>query len=61
MAIRRRANDLTSFGQTFVKLGLSERSDIELVTPAYVRFGQRERPRWQSSGIGDVSCVTSSG
>ena len=32
--------DVTSFGQTFVKLGLTDNSDVELVTPAYVRVAQ---------------------
>lgn len=47
--------DLTSFGQTFVKLGLTDRSDIELVTPAYVRLSIRDAAAIEHvSGFGDA-------
>jgi hypothetical protein len=48
--------DVTSFGQTFVKLGLTDNSDMELVTPAYVRVRSRDAlSSEQVSGFGDIS------
>jgi hypothetical protein len=46
--------DVTSFGQTVVKLGLTDDSDIELVTPAYVRV-HSSNPSQRDSGFGDTS------
>jgi hypothetical protein len=48
--------DVTSFGQTFIKLGLTDSSDVELVTPAYVRVhGSDPMSSARVSGLGDTS------
>jgi hypothetical protein len=44
-------SDATSVGQTFVKLGLGDNSDIELGFTPYVRV---EQPGPDASGVGDV-------
>jgi len=44
--------DVTSFGQTLVKLGLSDDSDVELITPPYVRV---HASGGTESGFGDTS------
>jgi hypothetical protein len=48
--------DVSSFGQTFVKLGLTSNSDVELVTPAYVLVHSTDRiSSARVSSLGDAS------
>ena len=47
--------DVTSFGQSFIKLGLTDNSDMELITPAYVRVRGRDMSSsTRNSGVGDT-------
>ncbi len=48
-------SDVTSLGQTLVKLGVGDNSDIELLAPAYVHVRERDAASTaHNSGFGDT-------